>query len=903
MQPVDSSDNLTSSLRSPRPAIRLTEHTPLVSPKQLTQRVRHFDSGTLGEGRSTGFYTSLLNSGPLGSGRPVVPPSSQNTRAATYATPVQQRVPAPRTTATSSGRPASSVSVQNSPIASADTGARSASQPNSAVEHPDATGEAWSSQRLDNPELLYAPLGNGSAEDALRIIYGEKLRVSVQSIVEALTEELPRDHILQQLLADPHTRHYCRVRLTEVVEAFLYATQAQQYHNLAVELALRERANAVLMERIAFLQQQSQRRPREAMTTTTTPTHQGFSTSRMVQTEEEDSSSVLKNPMSDEAARRELLSFLEEATRANELERCRACLRGPEKLIAVAQTPMGDQQDYVSRVVGELYQSVYGLLKFVDGSLESLEALRAELEQNSSLNNSHHDSTTSTPRRRMISVTASRSQLPERLGLQHMMDNLREAQLTTTRTLDRLAHAEEQQRREMAELEKTLEHTKGKAAAAKAAADTARQAQWSLEARREEDTRTAALEREEALRQHRALQELTQELQDARRETQRAQDTQRTLTEELRLLQECRSQEAVAATSAHEQALSTLQSSLTKRNGELLCCQVELTVVSIEALYQESETAKLTLLQRHGYVLGLEKACATTVRHVEESLRHLQVQLQLGETAAVEQKVTQRACIDQLSSLLRRMWNDDEVIAAAVPLPGERSPLMASKQPHGRASRRASSAPRPHTASPAAQAKSSAEGALVDAHSRDHAKCRLPMTLTGLATDVEHAYRKLQARYQTLHRALQEARVTIEQRDHQIQSLTAARASLQANLQEEEEEHAQSALDVLSHQSALKELLDRQEILLQSVSEERDALQQQWRSLSADYILLEKRNGELHQRCAVKEHENARLSGMLMHCAPNGTLSSESSQPDHAGTARGCTDVLRCGRALTGPVT
>ena len=93
-------------------------------------------------------------------------------------------------------------------------------------------------------------------ENYLRQLYGDKLRGTVQAVVHALSVDLPLDHVFAQLMQDPSTASFCKVRLGEVVETFLFSVQAHQYHTLASELARREMEVVQLVGQLEDAQQQ-----------------------------------------------------------------------------------------------------------------------------------------------------------------------------------------------------------------------------------------------------------------------------------------------------------------------------------------------------------------------------------------------------------------------------------------------------------------------------------------------------------------------------------------------------------------------------------------------------------------------------------------------------------------------
>ncbi|RNF23954.1 uncharacterized protein Tco025E_02691 [Trypanosoma conorhini] len=218
-------------------------------------------------------------------------------------------------------------------------------------------------------------------ESVLRQLYNDKLRGSISAILSALMNELPRDHIFMQLLSDATTEQYCRVRVGEVVESFLFSVQAHQYHNLASELAKREVELLTLAGQLEEAQQanadapppplksfkatQTDNRIDAGMNTTecpTQPAHGGVEPAEA-------------------AAQEELIALLEDVTREHELAKCRECLSAPTSLLETVQAEGNyrDKYEYLADVVGHLFRSVQGLVVYADGSLASLGSLRHSL--------------------------------------------------------------------------------------------------------------------------------------------------------------------------------------------------------------------------------------------------------------------------------------------------------------------------------------------------------------------------------------------------------------------------------------------------------------------------------------------------------------------------------------------
>jgi hypothetical protein len=118
-----------------------------------------------------------------------------------------------------------------------------------------ATGQTSHMSRAASPAAARV-LDVARMENALRQLYSDKLRATVQAVIHALSTELPLDHVFVQLMQDAHTANFCKIRLGEVVETFLFSVQAHQYHTLASELARREMEVVQLVGQVDELQQQ-----------------------------------------------------------------------------------------------------------------------------------------------------------------------------------------------------------------------------------------------------------------------------------------------------------------------------------------------------------------------------------------------------------------------------------------------------------------------------------------------------------------------------------------------------------------------------------------------------------------------------------------------------------------------
>ncbi|TPP42888.1 hypothetical protein CGC20_8265 [Leishmania donovani] len=750
-----------------------------------------------------------------------------------------------------------------------------------------------------------SPLGAASAaavatsDDILRGIYNEKLQASVRSIITTLTTELPQDHIFLQLLADPTTLQYCKVRLTEVVEGFLYSTQAEQYHTLATELARGERDCALLRQRIEELE--AALAVASVPVRSPTPPRQGFSShggksgtcdghahpaapagsswtssptmmpapAAAAPTASSVSPSIPANPMENEEARRELLRVLEQATHDQELLRCTQALQAVSKVVDVAQdeSRCDDKYFFEGELLGELYKCVHSLLHYVDGALESQERLRCEIQEQQqhwlhgvAAESSHQDiddgaaAGSAVSADRSASVSAGTKDSGTRGVLVSGYSTPRHPQVslgnagTALMSSATLAHMESARRREVAQLEMAVAAAREEAAVATSAAESARQVKENSERLHAEHAAFVARERTELRDQladvHAQLAAATQDVHAARRElrsatsrAEAAEEREKDLAAELAALKAAmarrdaewqeqkadrvaRQAELTALKAVHQSTVDALQDAA----RELLCLRVEGTMAGLSALYQEAKAAKAELLEREGY-RPLSHRCSIAVATQQEVVRHAQVQSQLAESAQAEQAVAQRGCMDALGMLLRSMWADEAIESALTP----------------------------SSASTAALNPRSSHG------------YRLPQTLAGLCTSLEYAYNNVRARHRARQQTIDSLRAALVSKDIELRAAQASDAQLRELLKAEQakEEQWKAEMAQLSDQNPMRGLLARQERLLKAVSDERNELRRLWNQLSGDYIALEQRNGALHARCAEKEHENARLNGML----------------------------------------
>ncbi|CCW62197.1 unnamed protein product [Phytomonas sp. EM1] len=689
--------------------------------------------------------------------------------------------------------------------------------------------------------------------EVFREAYNEKLRRGIESVLETLRDELPKDHIYLQLMSDPTTEQYCRVRLLEILEAFLYSTQAQHYHELVEELSKRELENYSMLRHLEEVEAKLEQCNAALETRSQSQRYIHYSKQTQVGTSQADLSVKdlnIYNPMSEETARRELMKILEATTRELELERTRQALVLPAKLaeVAHAEPRYVEKFDYVADVISELFRCLNGFLRHIDGSLESVEALRQDLSPGLGGGGGEGEGCGS-------SAHATRQQ---RSYIQSLSERVRDAQVLVGRVLERAAQDSQQHRREVQQLERSLEVARAEAAAVASGVDTTRQLQGSLEALRQEYQQTIARESEESLTRFHALRAqldaaLEENLQ-GRRERQQLQQVVEANQIEIQELQGDlervqRGERLSTATVQTQQAeIRALQGRLHDCENEVLCTQVELHMATLEGTCYEYRVAKLETLQGEGYE-PMVRTALHALHRLREELHHAEAQRRLAEAARFER--AQRVCIEDLSLLLSSMREDADLSETVLNLMPDFLSAGAEKIT-------------PRSQLPVSGDASN--GALVgDGHPSLNGRHQPPSTLDGLVKALKRAYDELRTQQAAWQKALRSFRFALAERDAQIQTLQSSEQQLRDLLQAEQERERQwrGNMDMLVETKSLKELLARQESLLQAVTEERNTLRKQWLELNEDYIAMERRNGILHERCSEKEYENARLTGLV----------------------------------------
>lgn len=502
------------------------------------------------------------------------------------------------------------------------------------------------------------------------------------------------------------------------------------------------------------------------------------------------------------------------------------------------------------------------------------------------------------------------SSIPERARIEELGDQLRDAQVLTTRAMDGLRRTATEQQRELARLRGELEaahsrqreleqqqqrkqqeerekeeerHRRGSSTAT-AAEEGQRRLQARIDALLTENEDTAAALRADAGRAAADLQARLRATEEAaqaaeRRATAATGETAALRAEVLSLRDGLIENNTAANNSARHSgaqsaALATglraelqlCRGDLAAADGELLCAQVEVCMSGLEALYHESEAAKQDLLLRTGCE-ATRRLLIASVATLREEKRHAVARLQMAEVAAHERDVTQRGCIEELSALLRAMWEEDSIAAALqLTVVGNNNAGFDGGGSHP------------------VNASVHSDGATTDYHHQQQQQ-RLPTTLPGLAAALAYAHRAHRGRTAAWRDALAHSRGAVADRDSRLRVLEATEARLRGLLAAEQGHSLQlrEEMDTVAEASPMRELLAKQDALLKAVSAERNALQKQWRSLNGDYIALERRNGALHERCTDKEYEMTRLrNGLLMYSSASSYSSSVSSSSSDA---------------------
>ncbi|RNF09363.1 hypothetical protein TraAM80_02237 [Trypanosoma rangeli] len=781
-------------------------------------------------------------------------------------------------------------------------------------------------------------------ESVLRQLYNDKLRGSISAIVSALMNELPRDHIFLQLLSDPATEQYCRVRVGEVVESFLFSVQAHQYHNLASELAKREVELLTLAGQLEEAQQANVNAspPVKSFKTTQTDnrTDAGMNT--------EYSSHLARGEgdvePTEATAQEELIALLEDVTREHELAKCRECLSAPTSLLETVQAEGNyrDKYEYLADVVGHLFRSVQGLVVYADGSLNSLESLRHSLHGVWSCDDKNAGEAgaqaalrrTSLPASSVAaggcpssstSATAATSPLQqraaifeeERARLEKLAAQLKYAQRHCGDIIESLGKSQMELQRQSDSRQQQLEQLQQLAARnnMQELSKALKANEEALVRLREDMQQSFAAERaqirarERELEQRCAqqafeLQQVTEELALGRQQLQREVEGRCKAEQRMQIAEqsvaEARQQCGVTVSELHrdlEAEKDALQETLRKVQVELIARHAEAVCARQESIALDAHVTKMQFLLVHGY----ERAAAEqhySLLLAQEAVRHAKTQAAAEQKALREQESTVQQCYEDLRFLLECMREDDykaelQQREEEADTEARRCRVFVDKNIDGSRVDKKNG-----DCSDGAHDKVAEEEVVeVEAGGRTQAllhRYSTPKTLTGVVTALQNAYETVQRHQRYMQSTVDAASMRERQLQQEGDTLRVRLEQLTADYEQQQAKFKQlwNAQAMWERQDTLKGLLAKQEALLATVNVEREALQVRWSALSEEYQALERRNSQLHERCAVKEAENARLLGYLRAKQMTSASSSSSSPPSLQQPQLPSTEVL-----------
>ncbi|EKF26798.1 hypothetical protein MOQ_009496 [Trypanosoma cruzi marinkellei] len=764
-------------------------------------------------------------------------------------------------------------------------------------------------------------------ESVLRQLYNDKLRGSVSAIFSALMNELPRDSIFLQLLSDPSTEQYCRVRVGEVVESFLFSVQAHQYHNLASELAKREVEVLTVSGQLEEAQKAQWNASPPLTSCKTTQTDDridaGMNTehhSRLtrgeevrgkVEEEQEEAAAAAR------AAQDELIALLEDVTREHELAKCRECLSAPMSLLETvhAEGNYHNKYEYLSDVVGHLFRSVQGLVLYAEGSLNSLESLRHGLRGvwgphdnesdtggqktvdppllnstlatgpfPSSLPSSTVSAAAKSPMRQQQEQQRLAIFEEERTRLEMLAAQLKYAQRHCCEVVEGLGKGKEELQRQCTAHQQQLEHlqqvsvrnnTQELSRALKANENALVQLREDLQQSFATEI-AQARERERELEQrcvHQSseVRQVTEMLALAREqlqmEVERRNQAEQRVQEAEEAAAEAQRHCGVTVSDLHrdvEAEKDAMEAKLQHLQRELIARHAEAVCVRQESMVLDANVKKMECLLEHGY----ERAAAEqhyTLLLTKEAARHAQIQIATEQRALREREATAQQCYEDLCSLLECM-REDEYKAEA---------QQREEEADTEARRRLVSV-ETHSGSSPKKKKNDECGTVeeVDDGNDDEAggktkvllyRYGTPTTLTGVVTCLQNAYEAVRRHQRYMQSTVDAYKERVRQLQQEVATLRPRLEQLMVECEEQQVNFKRiwNEQTMWQRQETLKGLLAKQEALLSTVNVEREALQVRWSTLSEEYRALERRNSQLHERCAVKEAENARLLGFL----------------------------------------
>ncbi|EKG02469.1 hypothetical protein TCSYLVIO_006498 [Trypanosoma cruzi] len=617
------------------------------------------------------------------------------------------------------------------------------------------------------------------------------------------------------------------------------------------------------------------------------------------------------------AAQDELIALLEDVTREHELAKCRECLSAPMSLLETvhAEGNYHDKYEYLSDVVGHLFRSVQGLVMYAEGSLNSLESLRHGLcgvwgrHDNESdaggqktVNPPLPNSTLATgpfPSSLPSSTVSAAANSPmrqpqeqqrlaifeeERNRLEMLAAQLKYAQRHCCEVVEGLGKGKEELQRQCTAHQQQLEHlqqvslrnnTQELSRALKANEKALVQLREDLQQSFATE-RAQAREREKELEQrcvHQSseVRQVTEMLALAREQLQM--EVERRNQAELRVQE---AEEAAAEAQRHcgvavsdlhrdvEAEKDAMEAKLQHLQRELIARRAEAVCVRQESIALDANVTKMEFLLEHGY----ERAAAEqhyTLLLTREAARHAQIQIATEQRALREREATVQQCYEDLCSLLVCM-REDEFKAEA---------QQREAEADTEARRRIVSV-ETHTGIIPKKKKNDECGTVeeVDDGNDDGAggktqvllhRYGTPTTLTGVVACLQNAYEAVRRHQRYMQSTVDVAKERVRQLQQEVATLHPRLEQLMAEYEKQQVNFKRiwNEQTMWERQETLKGLLAKQEALLATVNVEREALQVRWSTLSEEYRALERRNSQLHERCAVKEAENARLLGFL----------------------------------------
>nr|CCC53856.1 conserved hypothetical protein [Trypanosoma vivax Y486] len=739
-------------------------------------------------------------------------------------------------------------------------------------------------------------------ESVLQHLYNDRLRGSIGAILSAIVDELPRDHIFLQLLSDASTEQFCSLRIGEVVENFLFSLQAQQYYNVSSELARREVELLALTSRLEAMERQLR---------VSVPL-QSF---KCTQTEGivrplEGSSHFTQGAAYDEidAVKSELLALLEVVTVEHELAKLRECLAVPMPLLETVQVEesYSNMHEYVLDIISCLFRTVRDFIVCAEASLDVVALQRGGSEDSPRDGTSVKDggvcrklfsqepspirnrpsSPTATPGSQLRPQQRTLEALAEERGrLNALVAKLAHAQshcVGVARSLS-TSHADLQQqvdvlRQQLHQVEDNLQQLN---LTADAKEKTLTELCEELERKIEMERASSEMHQERLVRQAAEIQQMHKSIA----ELQRQLETEK----ECRISAEKRAAEAEDAASRCQWEVNEASAhSINRLIGEQEELRAFLSMARMDAVANSAETVcariecavldacvmKMDLLHRHGYAWEAEKGQHTALL-TERTVRFLESQFDtVNATLQEREEMMQQSC-DHLYKLLYRIrgWVDGLEAERATEADGAEvrgnstAVVAVNNTVRHRTTGKRGVVPHTPILSPTPACVVHDEVVETGVGVGGSSKCRgdEPKTLPGVAAGLQNAFEMMRQHVIQAREALNTSQSRVREQQEELGAMHERVEVLSAEC-ERQRLVAQQFWEERVHwsrHSPLNALLAKQKVILSEVDKQREALHKRWAALSEEYHRLERRNSELHERCTLKEVENARLLGFL----------------------------------------